>query len=175
MGLRACIVVCATSFLLGILFTHWIADSLTLWKAPITNEHLWTSAAYYSLLARVPAWLGWFLASVVATGAITILWSLGDGAAGNLMFDGGSIFLYGTAVTVYFYKVLPDFTQTFTRIPAPPLPNATPGSFTFPSKLKDSVLNLASANLVCSVALTGVLALQAGRWWAELGDSDDED
>ena len=40
--------------------------------------------------------------------------------------------------------------------------------------LKSEALNLATANLVCSVALTGVMALQAARWWAEQ-DSDDED
>ena len=44
----------------------------------------------------------------------------------------------------------------------------------FPPVLKAQVLNLASSNLVCSVALTGVLALQAGRYWAERSDGDDE-
>lgn len=33
--------------------------------------------------------------------------------------------------------------------------------------LKMSTLELASSHLVCSVSLTGVLAMQAGRWWAE--------
>ena len=75
----------------GILFTHWIADSLTLWKAPITNERISTAASYYSLFTRSPAEHGYALAAVVTLGAATILWSLGDGAAGNLMFDGASI------------------------------------------------------------------------------------
>jgi ER membrane protein SH3 len=34
-------------------------------------------------------------------------------------------------------------------------------------------LELASSNLICSVALTGVLALQAGRLWAQRADDDD--
>ena len=75
----------------GILFAHWTADSLSLWKAPSTNEDLWTAAGYYSLLARCPAELGYILAGIVTLGAATILWSLGDGAAGNLMFDTASI------------------------------------------------------------------------------------
>ena len=78
----------------GILFTHWIADSLTLWKVPITSEHIWTAASYYALFARSPPQLGYALAAVVTLGAATILWSLGDGAAGNLMFDGASICVY---------------------------------------------------------------------------------
>lgn len=40
----------------------------------------------------------------------------------------------------------------------------------FPRSLRSPTLDLASNHLVCSVALTGVLILQAGRWWAELPD-----
>ena len=43
-----------------------------------------------------------------------------------------------------------------------------------PEPLKRSTLELASSHLVCSVALTGVLALQAGRWWAENNNDPDD-
>lgn len=76
---------------IGTLFTHWIADSLTLWKSPVTDTHLWTAASYYSILAAGPSVAFYFLGAVVVFGAATILWSLRDGEAGNLMFDGGSI------------------------------------------------------------------------------------
>ncbi|KAG5353964.1 hypothetical protein E4T56_gene12261 [Termitomyces sp. T112] len=168
MGVRAGVVVCVTSFLLGALFTHWIADSLTLWKSPVTDEHLWTAAAYYSILARSPPQVLWLLGSVVVTGCITILWSLGDGEAGNIMFDGGSIFLFGVTVVMYLYSVFPNIFANFGALsdhqPRDP----------FPSSLRLLTLELASNNLVCSVALTGVLALQAGRFWAENSDADDE-
>ena len=36
-------------------------------------------------------------------------------------------------------------------------------------------MELASSHLVCSVALTGVLILQAARWWAEEKDVDEDD
>ena len=112
MGLRICVAISVTSFLLGeyavfscektvekltknpqqgILFTHWIADSLTLWKSPITNTNLWTAASYYSVFARSGDGLGYVLACIVALGAIALLWSMVDGAAWNIMFDGGSI------------------------------------------------------------------------------------
>jgi len=169
MAIRVSVAICTTSFLLGILFTHWIADSLTLWKAPITTEHIWTSASYYSLFSRSPPELGYALAAVVTLGAATILWSLGDGAAGNLMFDGASIFLYGTAIAVYLYKVIPTFDETFSSVQVP-----VPSSAPLPPSLRFEVLNLASAHLVCSVALTGVMALQAARWWSEHADSDSD-
>lgn len=37
------------------------------------------------------------------------------------------------------------------------------------------MLDLASNHLICSVALTGVLALQAGRYFAEKADDDDDE
>ena len=36
------------------------------------------------------------------------------------------------------------------------------------------MLDLASNHLICSVALTGVLALQAARYFAEKADDDDD-
>ena len=45
----------------------------------------------------------------------------------------------------------------------------------FPISLRQPTLELASSNLVCSVTLTGVLALQAGRWWAERVDDAEEE
>ncbi|PAV23288.1 hypothetical protein PNOK_0035600 [Pyrrhoderma noxium] len=172
MGLRVAAIICVTSFLLGILFVHWIADSLTLWKPFITPENVWTCASYYSLFARAPPGMGYVLATVITLGAAFILWSFGDGAAGNLMFDGASIFLYGTAVAVYLYKIIPSFHEIFSAVPViiPEVIQKSP----VPMLLKSEALNLATANLVCSVALTGVMALQAARWWAEQ-DSDDED
>ena len=114
-GTRVSVVVFATSFLLGVssdtpissadltlfdpglLFTHWIADSLTLWKPPATNERLLMSATYYSVIAKAPIGFLYFFAFVTIGGGLTILWCLREGEAGNLMFDGGSIcsYLYG--------------------------------------------------------------------------------
>lgn len=51
---------------------------------------MYTSAAYYSLLAQAPREMGVAVSVVAVTGATTILWSLWDGRAGNLMFDGAS-------------------------------------------------------------------------------------
>jgi len=117
MAIRAAITISVTSFLLGmcpykiiacstlfpvhsnpacvcitgVLFTHWIADSLTLWKTPVTDAHLWVAARYYHVLTKGAPGVGYAVAVAATLGAVTILWSLRDGEAGNLMFDGGSI------------------------------------------------------------------------------------
>ncbi|KAG1756491.1 Shr3 amino acid permease chaperone [Suillus paluster] len=167
MGVRAGVVVCITSFLLGSLFTHWIADSLTLWKSPVTDEHLWTAALYYSILTRGPVQILYVLFAIIILGGTTIFWSFNDLEAGNLMFDGGSIFLYGVTVIMYAYSVIPNLMDKFTAIPPHHVKDA------FPRSLRTPTLDLASNHLVCSVALTGVLILQAGRWWAELADDEE--
>ncbi|KAK7043618.1 hypothetical protein VNI00_008229 [Paramarasmius palmivorus] len=168
MGVRAAVVVSVTSFLLGALFTHWIADSITLWKQPITDTNLWTAASYYAILAKIPTEFSYFLASLVALGGTTILWSFRDGEAGNLMFDGGSIFLFATTVVVYSYSVIPTIYTHFTSLPVQEMDGPMPLSLRIP------VLDLASSHLICSVALTGILGLQAGRLWAETADDDEE-
>ncbi|KAH9955611.1 Shr3 amino acid permease chaperone, partial [Russula dissimulans] len=166
MAIRAAITVSATSILLGLLFTHWIADSLTLWKTPVTDAHLWIAARYYHVLTKGAPGIGYVVVATATLGAVTILWSLRDGEAGNLMFDGGSIFLYGTAIAVYVQSVLPSIFANYVVLP-PHLPGAK-----FPPDLRTPTLGLASSHLICSVALTGVVALQAGRWWVELADDD---
>jgi len=111
-GTRVSLVVFATSFLLGastnppvsnsdltllhpgLLFTHWIADSLTLWKPPATEERLLMSATYYAAIARAPIGFLYFFAFLAIGGGLTILLCLREGEAGNLMFDGGSICSY---------------------------------------------------------------------------------
>ncbi|KAM6500572.1 Shr3 amino acid permease chaperone [Amanita muscaria] len=169
MAVRAGVVVCVTSFLLGALFTHWIADSRTLWKSPITDEHLWIAASYYSILTKGPVHLLYFLSAMVLIGATTLFWSLGDAKAGNILFDGGSIFLFGMTVIMYLNSVLPNIFASFSILPSHQLVDP------FPSALKAVTVDVASSHLICSVALTGVLALQAGRFWAEKSDEDDVD
>ncbi|KAI0691199.1 Shr3 amino acid permease chaperone, partial [Cytidiella melzeri] len=179
-GLRMSVVVGATAFLLGLLFTHWIADSLTLWKTPPTqtDARLWAAATYYSILSRMPPTLLYIHGSVALLGATTLFWSLGDGNAGNFMFDGGSILLYTSAIMMYMFSVLPNISENFKPLTLPfinKLSAPTQHLPPFPASLKSPTLELASSHLVCSVALTGVLVLQAGRWWAEQKDDDEEE
>ncbi|KAI5983086.1 Shr3 amino acid permease chaperone [Pisolithus albus] len=173
MGVRASIVVCTTSFLLGgssmppgSLFTHWIADSLTLWKSPVTDGYLWTGASYYSILTKAPIEPLYVPFAVVVLGGTTIFWSFREGEAGNLMFDGG--ILYGTTVLMYLHSVIPNVVAKFSSLPHYQINEP------FPRVLPSPTLDLASNHLICSVALTGILILQAGRWWAELSDRDDD-
>jgi hypothetical protein len=74
--------------------THWIADSLTLWKSPLTDARLYTAAAYYSLLSKMTFGMAGTVVAVVTIGFMGLLLSAQDGEAGNLMFDGASLCQY---------------------------------------------------------------------------------
>ncbi|KAL5635495.1 hypothetical protein ACGC1H_004327 [Rhizoctonia solani] len=167
MGVRAALAVCGTWFLLGNLSTHWIADWGTLWQPPLTDAHLRTSAAYYHTLASMEGVLTFVPIAVAGLGGLALLWSFQDGRAGNLMFDGASLFLYACTIFVYYHSVIPSLTHL-----SEPLPSTVSS---IPESTKEATLNLASYHLVCSVALTGVLILQAARFWAESPDGDEED
>ncbi|KAF8415923.1 hypothetical protein L210DRAFT_3583930 [Boletus edulis BED1] len=54
------------------------------------------------------------------------------------MFDGGSIFLYGTTVIMYMYSVLPNLFEKFASIPLHSAKDA------FPRSLRSPTLDLAS-------------------------------
>ena len=95
--------------------------------------------------------------------------------------------LFGTTIAMYLYSVLPSTSTAtsdlftfysnritgllgkFDSLPTHQLKDP------FPRALRNPTLELASSNLICSVALTGVLALQAGRLWAERADDDSDD
>lgn len=164
--MRIAVVIMSTSFLLGILMTHWIADSLTLWKSPLTDARLYTAAAYYSLLSKMTFGMAGTVVAVVTIGFMGLLLSAQDGEAGNLMFDGASLFLYGSAAAVYVYSAVPKLSNFANLTPfAANLPR-------FPPHLRQPTIEMASSHLICAVCLTGVLILQAARYWAE-GEEDD--
>lgn len=78
--------------------THWIADSLTLWRSPLTDAHLWTAAAYYSLLSKMNVYMAAATVAIVTVGFMGLVLSFQDGQAENLMFDGASICEWSCAI-----------------------------------------------------------------------------
>ncbi|KZO95712.1 hypothetical protein CALVIDRAFT_149848 [Calocera viscosa TUFC12733] len=159
-GLRAIILVCLTSFFIGTLCTHWTADSLTMWNPPLTPDHLASAAQYYANLATLPPNMLYVLAGLALAGLAVLLTNFWDWRDVSL-FDLASLFLYGFSAFIYLYSVVPNILRFADYRPPALL------STEFPLPLRNPLLELASSHLFCSVALTGVIFLQGGRWWAE--------
>jgi hypothetical protein len=92
MSLRAAIFICATAFLLGVLYTHWIADSLTRWKPPSARSDtgFWTAAAYYRILSNGHPAAGAVVLGAVCIGGGAGIAGLLQGGVTDVMFDGSS-------------------------------------------------------------------------------------
>ena len=78
--------------------------------------------------------------------------------------------------TNFTYLTFPSQSPSVAMPPSggsPPYPAS--GVPPFPAYLRGPTLQLASSHLVSRVGLTGVILLQAGRWWAEQADEDGDD
>ncbi|RXK35668.1 hypothetical protein M231_07041 [Tremella mesenterica] len=151
-------------FLLGTTFTHWIADHNVLWRFPLTSEAILESITYYSLLSAAPPWMGWVY---VGVGASALLSSGGRGVKGwrgmngEMLFDGGSVVLLAAITYTQIFDVFP----TISLLPSPLPPNVQDHP-TYPA-LATAVRDLALDNVMTAVMLTGVMLLQAGRYYAK--------
>ncbi|KAH7107346.1 ER membrane protein SH3-domain-containing protein [Auriculariales sp. MPI-PUGE-AT-0066] len=171
MSLRPALIVSTISFMLGALFTHWMADSLTLWKSPLTDSSVRAAVSYYAILTgphSFPLPMLGFLWAVIGLGAAALAASAWRGEAFNVMFDGASIFLFLMGAYVYFNDVLPDLWFLASHH------SVLKGSKDVPTILVKPTVDIASRHLVCCVLLTGIIVLQAARLWAE-NEQDAED
>ncbi|KAK8861293.1 hypothetical protein IAR55_002112 [Kwoniella newhampshirensis] len=161
---RTTFITMSTCFLLGTTFTHWIADHNVLWRNPVTSDALATSVRYYSYLSSAPRGLGWVYCSI---GLVAILSVCGRGIkgykgnGGEVLFDGGSLVLSAAIA----YTQLADVGPTISLFPSP-LPENLLDHPTYPG-LVTAVRDLATSNIMTAVMLTGLMLLQAGRYYAK--------
>ncbi|RSH94342.1 hypothetical protein EHS25_004145 [Saitozyma podzolica] len=143
---RTTFITISTCFLLGTTFTHWIADHNVLWRTPLTSEALESSIKYYSILSNSPTGLGWVYIA---------------GNRGEIVFDGASVVLLASIAYTQISEVFP----TIALFPNP-LPQPVQKHPLFPA-LSTAVRDLANDNVMTAVMLTGIMLLQAGRYYAK--------
>jgi len=158
---------------IGATFTHWIADHNTLWKYPVTDEAVSVAISYYTLLGSGPDSLWWIWMGVAALAMLGTGWRIargfknvaGRGSGGGYLFDGGSLVLL---VTVFFTQ-LNDVRRAIAEVTAATHSHNGPELATSEA-MSSLVQDLAGNNALISVALTGVMLLQAGRYYSERAD-----
>nr|XP_019012358.1 uncharacterized protein I206_03205 [Kwoniella pini CBS 10737]OCF51139.1 hypothetical protein I206_03205 [Kwoniella pini CBS 10737] len=154
----------------GTTFTHWIADHNVLWRSPITPEALVTSIKYYSYLSNAPHGMGWVY---IAVGLVALASAGGravkgyKGQGGEVLFDGGAIVLWAAIA----YTQIVDVYPTIKSIPTS-LPNSISKDKSYP-ELVTAVRDLATNNIMTAVMLTGIMLLQAGRYYSKRADEND--
>ncbi|KAK0551005.1 hypothetical protein OC846_000131 [Tilletia horrida] len=170
-GPATALVIGSTSFLLGTLALHWTADHLLLWQSPITSISLQRSYTYYaqSLIPCLdsPPHSAILYGAGLLGSTTTLLKALG-GRESNWLFDGASLFLFGSVGIVYYNNVLFNLRA---------LPASWPqNSYKLPStsspvlgtdRIFLSLREIASSHAILAVALVGVILLQSAQYYSE--------
>lgn len=179
------LIVCPTSFFLGILYSLFPYDYPVLWSSIQTpSAHFDLVEAHLKLLHNSPNIITRILHIMTALGLLGLMLKLYKPTESNMLFDGGSLVLYMVAVIVYItnvvkgLRIVSDGSYGLTPMNAlseDQLDNTDGAGFDRDSQVsilgrEDNLKVLAASNTILALVLVGVLVLQAGQWYAERSD-----
>lgn len=153
-------------FCLGIIFSSFPYDYPLLW----TGQPV--SAAYYDQLEihlkhihNSPAIVIRILQIVITVGFIGFFVKLYKPSEANLLFDGASLALYVVAIIVFISNTVKGLRIVDAGIYSVPAEAEEAGAVVLGRE--DSLKVLAASNTILALVFVGVLVLQAGQWYAE--------
>ncbi|KAF4512375.1 hypothetical protein G6O67_001525 [Ophiocordyceps sinensis] len=167
-----------TCFFLGILFASFPYDFPLLWtKEPVTDNYYDQLEAHLRFLHQSPPLIGRMLNIVVSVGFLGLFTKLFRPSEANFLFDGASLILYTIGVAVYVSNIVKGLRAISSGLwEGDEFQSNREGRFDgeFILGREDSLKVLAASNTILALVLIGVLVLQAGQWYAEKRDPDDE-
>ncbi|KAI9809734.1 MAG: hypothetical protein M1825_000167 [Sarcosagium campestre] len=172
------LILCPTSFFLGMLFAALPYDFPVLWTS------VPPSAAFYDQLEThlrfvhaAPPLVPRVLHIMIAVGLIGFISKLYKPSEANTLFDGASLFLYMCGVTVYISNIVKGLRQVSAGLygDSPDVvAAASVGADSAAAAVAEEVITredslkvIAASNTILALVLIGVLVLQAGQWYAE--------
>ncbi|KAI9796028.1 MAG: hypothetical protein M1833_006536 [Piccolia ochrophora] len=166
------LILCPTSFFLGILFSSLPYDFPVLWtSSPPAPGHYDVLESHLRLLHAAPPLVPRILHIVIAVGLLGFVIKLYKPSEANTLFDGASLFLYMCAITVYLANLVKGLRQVSAgRYGESELvegESAVGVTGDGPVGREDALRVLAASNTILALVLVGVLVLQAGQWYAE--------
>ncbi|RCI15421.1 hypothetical protein L249_3468 [Ophiocordyceps polyrhachis-furcata BCC 54312] len=168
-----------TCFFLGILFASFPYDFPLLWtKEPAGDDYYDQLEAHLKFLHHSPPLIGRMLNIVVSVGFLGLFIKLFRPSEANFLFDGASLILYTIGVAVYVSNIVQGLRTLSSGLwDSQEFQDNREGRFEgeFILGRKDSLKVLAASNTILALVLIGVLVLQAGQWYAEKRESDDDD
>ncbi|KAI4103709.1 MAG: hypothetical protein L6R37_003715 [Teloschistes peruensis] len=169
-------ILCPTSFFLGILFSLFPYDYPLLWTAsPPSDANFHTLESHLRFLHASPPVIPRILHIVVAVGLLGFFIKLYRPSESNMLFDGASLVLYMCGFVVYMANIVKGLrvissgkydVELVEGELAVGVQGGMPGDEK-PLGRDDSLKVLAASNTILALVLLGVLVLQAGQWYAE--------
>ncbi|EMR09453.1 hypothetical protein PNEG_02396 [Pneumocystis murina B123] len=169
--LASYLIVCSSSFFLGILFISWIVDHFTFWMNPVTDQALLNAETYYLLLYQAPSIHKILLHILICFGFFAHVMKLYGGNKSNLLFDSGSLVLYIAGIIIYNVYLIQGilfyyynaFYLDYLIIGLETIFQRTYISF----NRIDTLRILAASHVVLALILIGILVLQSSQFCAE--------
>ncbi|KAK6538897.1 hypothetical protein TWF694_010454 [Orbilia ellipsospora] len=156
------LIVCPTSFILGILFTNWSYDFPLLWTStPLTPELIKSIETHYVMLYDSPPLIGRVLHAIILIALAAFVVKLYKPSESNALFDGASLVLFMVAVIVYGSNTIKGMQIIKSGDYGDEIPQV------------QSLQVVAASNTIMALVLIGVLLLQAGQWYAEKKEKEE--
>ncbi|KAF8422975.1 secretory component protein shr3 [Tirmania nivea] len=158
-------IIVPTSFFLGILFTNLPFDYPTLWTTyPPTESVLRTIESHYSHISLSPPLIPRVLNAMIILGLSGFLAKLAlySPSESNYLFDGASLILYLIALVMYGTNLVQGL-----RI-------VESGNYGDEVGRVDTLKVMGATQTMMALVLLGVLVLQAGQWYAEWKEVEEE-
>ncbi|KAA8648880.1 hypothetical protein EYZ11_006426 [Aspergillus tanneri] len=167
------LIVCPTSFFLGIIFSLFPYDYPILWStAPTPPSHYDYFESHLRFLHASPPLIPRILHIVIFLGLAGLVAKLYRPSESNMLFDGASLVLYMCGVTVYIANIVKGLRLVSDGKYGAELAS-TPDEKEQILGREDSLKVLAASNTILALVLVGVLVLQAGQWYAERKDEQE--
>ncbi|KAI9823744.1 MAG: hypothetical protein M1832_002301 [Thelocarpon impressellum] len=166
------LILCPTSFFLGMLFSSFPYDYPLLWTSVAAPP------AYYDQLEQhlrfmhnAPAIIPRILHIVIGLGLLGFITKLYKPSEANMLFDGASLVLYMVGIIVYVTNLVKGLRIVSagaygTELVEGETAVGTPVGIDTIGR-EDSLRVLSASNTILALVLVGVLVLQAGQWYAE--------
>jgi hypothetical protein len=170
----------ATCFFLGILFASFPYDFPLLWtSAPVPAEYYGQLETHLKFVHQSPPLIARLLNIIISVGFLGFFAKLYKPSEANVLFDGASLVLYVIGVGVYVTNIVKGLRAVSADIWSDPAfeghKHDGPVSGAVVLGKEDSLKVLSASNTILALVLVGVLVLQAGQWYAERREQEDDE
>ncbi|KKZ66629.1 ER membrane protein SH3 [[Emmonsia] crescens] len=167
------LIVCPTSFFLGIIFSMFPYDYPILWSTqPTPSDYYTFLESHLKFMHASPPLIPRILHIVIFLGLAGLVTKLYRPSESNMLFDGASLVLYMCGVIVYIANVIKGLRIVSSGDYGAPDPSDETDQVL---GREDSLKVMAASNTILALVLVGVLVLQAGQWYAERKDQQEVD